>query len=55
MTKKAEIILLKGKIETLKEERDNLEWLLSHVHRQNNPGVPEPDWYTVAASLREIQ
>lgn len=38
---------------SVRTERDNLRWLLRHEFKEKNPETPEPDWLTLAASLRE--
>jgi hypothetical protein len=44
---------LEAEVVRLREERDNLLWLLDHEFEERNPEVPKPDWLVFAASLRE--
>lgn len=51
LTEKTDI-LLAIELRT-RTERDNLISLLHREFEKNNPGADEPEWITVAASLRE--
>ena len=45
---------LKGEVQNIKQQRDDLLLLLDTEFKERNPVVIKPEWLIVAASLRKI-
>lgn len=50
-----EVEELRGEVQRIQIQRDNLIWLLNHEFDERHPIVLRPDWLVVAASLREVE
>lgn len=48
-----EVEELRGDVQRIKKERDDLLWLLDWEFKERNPVVVKPEWLVFAASLRE--
>ncbi|KKM93803.1 hypothetical protein LCGC14_1204680 [marine sediment metagenome] len=48
-----EVEELRGEVCYIRKQRDDLLWFLTTDFKERNPIVIEPEWLTVAASLRE--